>query len=465
MNVVGSSLCAGRRHERELVGEELVLRRCVPPAGTARQVREAELRQLLAELRLDVGELEIGNDLARLAARELEPDAHRPLAARDRRRQRKPFAPRGDVGVVEPYIQAALRVLPRPRHGAADLAAQIERRGQLRRRRPFETETMVAELAFQPELDAIQHELRRVAQIVVPGDECVANHDLALAQDPVGHPRIVGRAVGIDFNAGNVEQPGPIAADRQPWAVDRELFQAQLEERQRRPRDDQIDFRQLEQRHVAVAVADAKSLDDDLRVPAVPAGRQRGNFHGLTELPGQRFGHRVAVGVDAREHDEAHDEERQRKKPEARHDDNAGNAGKAAEHTAKRCSGAGGGARGRHNRPALTHCSGYPAGRRVREPRANARRSSAENRLVPPTSTEALRQRSRGRARLQPLRDASPRRSPGRARAARRHPRCALCVGIGARRALPRDRCRRSRPPRRDAARAASTRLSPHARP
>ena len=65
-----------------------------------------------------------------------------------------------------------------------------------------------------------------------------------------------------------------------------ELLQPQVEQRQRRPRDDQVDLGQLEQRRLARAraVADAQALDDELGIPAVPAGRQRVDLDRLAEL-------------------------------------------------------------------------------------------------------------------------------------------------------------------------------------
>jgi hypothetical protein len=53
-------------------------------------VREIELGQRVAELRPDVGQFEVATSRV-LRAAELEPYAHRALAAADRRRKRKPF--------------------------------------------------------------------------------------------------------------------------------------------------------------------------------------------------------------------------------------------------------------------------------------------------------------------------------------------------------------------------------------
>ena len=244
------TLAAGR-DEGQIAREDLPLPGRAPPADAPREVREAELGELVREPGLDVRELEVGHDLARLAFRKLEPDAQRALAAGDLRRQRQPFAPRGDVGVVEPHEQAAFRLLPVLQRRGREIAAQVQRGGELGRRRAFEPETMAAEPALQAQLDAIEDELRGIALIVVPGDQRVADHDLRLVQDPLGEPQIVGRLRRIDLDSRHVQDAGAVAPDREPWAVDDELLQAQLEQGQRRPRDDEPHFRKLEQRRRA----------------------------------------------------------------------------------------------------------------------------------------------------------------------------------------------------------------------
>ena len=50
-------------------------------------------------------------------------------------RQRQPFAPGRDVGVVEARVEVALDLAPVPEPVAAPLAAHVDRRGELRRRR------------------------------------------------------------------------------------------------------------------------------------------------------------------------------------------------------------------------------------------------------------------------------------------------------------------------------------------
>ncbi len=65
---------------------------------------------------------------------------------------------------------------------------------------------MVAKPALEAKLNAIEDELRRIAEIVVPRDERVANDDLALAQDPVSHTRVVDGPVRIDLDARDMER-------------------------------------------------------------------------------------------------------------------------------------------------------------------------------------------------------------------------------------------------------------------
>jgi hypothetical protein len=92
-------------------------------------------------------------------------------------------------------------------------------RGEIVRRRALESEAVVAEPALEAKLNAVEHELRRVAQVVVPHDQRIADHDLALAQDPVGDRQLLARLLGIEFEPGDPQHAGAIAADRKPRAL------------------------------------------------------------------------------------------------------------------------------------------------------------------------------------------------------------------------------------------------------
>ena len=94
---------------------------------------------------------------------------------------------------------------------------------------------MAAETVLESELHAVEHELRGVAEVVVPGDQRVADHDVALAQDPVGEVRLVGDLRRVDLDSRDLEYPRAVAADREARPLDHELLEAKLHQRERRP--------------------------------------------------------------------------------------------------------------------------------------------------------------------------------------------------------------------------------------
>src|SRR5437764_3391326 len=131
-------------------------------------MREREFGKMLAEARLDVCELEIGHHFPSFASREVEPDAKRAFSTDDFGRQGQPLAPRRDIGVVEPDIDLAASFLPLLERAPLNIAANVDRRREIRGRRSRNAESMTAEAIFEAELHAVEHELRRVARIVVP---------------------------------------------------------------------------------------------------------------------------------------------------------------------------------------------------------------------------------------------------------------------------------------------------------
>ena len=190
-----------------------------------------------------------------------------------------------DVGVIEPHVRPAGRALPIPERLAVDLGPQVDRGGEFGRRRAGEADAIAPERqVLHPELHAVEHELRRVAQVVVPGDQGVADEDPPLPQQPVGERRVVGSAArGRIRVPATCSTPRAVAAHREPRPLDHQLLQAQLHQRQRRPRQRDVDLGQLEQRRFAglEPVAHAEVGEDEFRVPAVPAGRDAADFDRL----------------------------------------------------------------------------------------------------------------------------------------------------------------------------------------
>ncbi len=147
----------------------------------------------------------------------------------------------------------------------------------------------------------------------------------------------------IDLDSGDLQHAGAIAANCQPRALDAQLLERELEQRQRRPGNDQLDLGQGKEgcRRRAGAIEHVQTFDHELRVPAVPAGGEHGDFDGVPELPRQHARERVPMGFDLRKDDEADSEQNQRERRESddqgrpdeaeqRKEDRAGNAEKGA---------------------------------------------------------------------------------------------------------------------------------------
>ena len=116
---------------------------------------------------------------------------------------------------------------------------------------------------------------------------------------------------GSNSMPATCKRPLRVAANRQLRPVDGQLLQAKIQERQRRPRHDEIDSREVEHRLVggASAVADLQPADRQLRIPAIPAGVDRRDRDRLPQRGRQRRHDAVAVVVDPREQDEADDQQ------------------------------------------------------------------------------------------------------------------------------------------------------------
>jgi hypothetical protein len=69
-----------------------------------------------------------------------------------------------------------------------------------------------------------------------------------------------------------------------------------------------------------------KALDDELGIPAVPAGVEHGDLDRLPQLSRQQAGDAAAIVLDLRQDDETSSEQRQRKRRETDDDDGPENA-------------------------------------------------------------------------------------------------------------------------------------------
>ena len=232
------------------------------PADPAAQLREVELRQVLAETRQNVRQPHVGDGVHELVAAEREPGAQRAGAAREMDGEREPRAPRRDVHVVELQEQLAVPVVERLERFARDIAAQVERRRQVAGRRRAHPEPVPPAPIEQLKGDVFQLQLRRLALLVVPDDGGIVDLDVALAQQPFGEaaPAFAGR----HLDAADRYGPALIAPDVERGAVDIQRVEAQLARQHRHPRQGIVDARELERRP-ARRVVDRHLLQHELR--------------------------------------------------------------------------------------------------------------------------------------------------------------------------------------------------------
>lgn len=212
---------------------------------------------------------------------------------------------------------------------------------------------MMPEALLEPQVDVIEHELRRVAQVVVPRDQAVMDDDAMLAQQPVADARVALRRRRIDLDAGDVNAPGSVAPHGKPRTFDVDLLQAQLEEWQRRPCDYQVDTGQIDERadHCARAITQPEAANLKLRVPAIPPGAEPIDLDRHADLMREQLRDIGAPALDARKHHETDPEEQHARKHHARQHERAGKAKQAyGERQRLRVGGAMRDAHERHNR-------------------------------------------------------------------------------------------------------------------
>ena len=175
--------------------------------------------------------------------------------------------------------------------------------------------------------------------------------DPTLPQHPFGDGRLTGGLVRVEAQSGDDQDSRGIAPDGELRALDDELLQTKLHQRERRPRDDELDLRQVEHRlpDGLRAAADPEAADHELRIPAVPSGRERRDLDLLPQLARQRRRQRVAIVVDARKHDETQRKQQQRKNRESGDEKGTRGAGDACHYRRVRIRGAKNGAHEGHN--------------------------------------------------------------------------------------------------------------------
>jgi hypothetical protein len=224
-----------RPRERQAAHAEIVAARGLAPVDPAAHVRDLEHRQVARQARADIGERDVGGGLGDPARGERGPQAQRAVAAAHVERIIHPGAPAGEIGRSQLGIDAAAPVGELPHARAGEPRAHLQPGPELARRARRKAGRVLVAVILQAEIQRRELERWRLAGLVLPFDFGVADHDLALAEDPVGEPAVV--LVARDADPGHVELAAGIAPHRQLGAVDHEGVQAQLAREQRAPGD------------------------------------------------------------------------------------------------------------------------------------------------------------------------------------------------------------------------------------
>jgi hypothetical protein len=87
---------------------------------------------------------------------------------------------------------------------------------------------VMAEAAFEPDLDALQMQERCAAELVAPQELRVPHDDQTLAQQPVGRASAGVRTAVIDGESRDVHLPRSVASNRKPRALDHQLAQSEV---------------------------------------------------------------------------------------------------------------------------------------------------------------------------------------------------------------------------------------------
>ena len=176
------------------------------------QVRQLQRRQVRGELSDHVRQGQIGRNPAQLAVGQRGPDAQSTVTAFHIHRVIEPGSPRAeirtaDLGKYPPVPGAWLRDGV-PDQFSPNLDRGAEPSGRTRR----ESGGMLVPVVLEPEIERVEYQRRGAAQVIGPFDLGVAQHDLSLAQHPVGHPT-VSRFPGFEHDSANRDAPACIAPD------------------------------------------------------------------------------------------------------------------------------------------------------------------------------------------------------------------------------------------------------------
>ena len=117
----------------------------------------------------------------------------------------------------------------------------------------------------------------------------------------------------LECRSRDMQDARRVATNDKLRPVDGQLLHAEVDEQKGRPRHDETNLRQRNQLSPVVRIGQSETSNIDRRIPAVPAGAERGDFDGTADFFGQQAGQFVAVGVHPREHKVTHTQQRDAK--------------------------------------------------------------------------------------------------------------------------------------------------------
>ena len=205
------------------------------------------------------------------------------------------------------------------------IAANVERGGELARGLRAQREPMMAAAVAHDEIQVGERQYRRLAQLVLPAHLGVADDDFALRQQPVRET--AARRFRVEPDAGDVERPRAVAADIQIGFVQRNGIEAQCAEGERVPRQG-AGHRGQRQRDAALPVVQAHIGQREVGAQALPAGIDAADADALADAARNDFGDSLRMFLDLRQNPEA---QRQHHRGEAEIDHQRGDAGDAQQ--------------------------------------------------------------------------------------------------------------------------------------
>ena len=316
---------AGLQFQRDLPAADFVaaaraLRR-QPPLHRAHR----QQGQLGRKTRADTAQRDVGSDLLQAFVGKTQPQPQAALSVLNLQRIVEPGAPGREVGVGEFGIEPAvpgLQLLERP---ALQIAAQVERGGELARRLRPQRETMMAAAIAHDQVQVGQGQQRRAAQLIVPVHLRVADNDFALRQQPVGKTR--ARVLGIELDAGDIDCARQVPADAQMGLVQDKGMKTQGAECKRVPRHCE-GHRGQRQRDAALLIVQTQIGQGEVGAQALPAGIGTADADALVDIARNRLRDEFRMLLDLRQNPEA---QRQHHRGKAEIRDQGGNAGEAQQ--------------------------------------------------------------------------------------------------------------------------------------